>query len=184
MIAFSTDANVASRGVYLLSFLPESDVERVVAYAASTGKRSFAALLPDNGYGTVVEAAFKQAVAKRGGRVTALERYPADKANMMAPARRIARSAGRIDAIFIADSGDVVPTLVDTLVEGGVNTKKIQLLGTRDCGRPAHRQQCQHSGRRLCGARYCRLSELSVAIGRNTARSRCGRRRLHMMRSH
>lgn len=130
VIAFSTDANVASRGVYLLSFLPESDVERVVAYAASTGKRSFAALLPDNGYGTVVEAAFKQAVAKRGGRVTALERYPADKANMIAPARRIAQSAGRIDAIFIADSGDVVPTLVDTLVEGGVNTKKIQLLGT------------------------------------------------------
>jgi ABC-type branched-subunit amino acid transport system substrate-binding protein len=30
MIAFSTDANVAAHGVYLLSFLPESDVDRVV----------------------------------------------------------------------------------------------------------------------------------------------------------
>ena len=29
-----------SHGVYLLSFLPESDVERIVQYAASTGKRS------------------------------------------------------------------------------------------------------------------------------------------------
>src|SRR5258706_118467 len=28
VIAFSTDANVATRGVYLLSFLPQSDVER------------------------------------------------------------------------------------------------------------------------------------------------------------
>src|SRR5437667_268641 len=73
VIAFSTDANVAARGVYLLSFLPESDVERIVGYAAGAGKRSFAALVPDNAYGTVAEAAFKQSVARRGGRIVALE---------------------------------------------------------------------------------------------------------------
>jgi len=66
VIAFSTDANVAAHGVYLLSFLPESDVERIISYAASQGRRSFAALVPDNAYGTVAEAAFKQAVARRG----------------------------------------------------------------------------------------------------------------------
>ena len=64
VIAFSTDSSVAGRGVYLLSFLPEFDVNRIVEYAASTGKRSFAALLPDNAYGNVVEAAFKQAVGR------------------------------------------------------------------------------------------------------------------------
>src|SRR6266852_7375402 len=41
VIAFSTDANVATRGVYLLSFLPESDVDRVVSYAVTQGKRSY-----------------------------------------------------------------------------------------------------------------------------------------------
>jgi branched-chain amino acid transport system substrate-binding protein len=56
VIAFSTDANVAARGVYLLSFLPETDVERIIGYAAAQGKKSFAALVPDNAYGTVVEA--------------------------------------------------------------------------------------------------------------------------------
>ena len=35
VIAFSTDASVASRGVYLLSFLPESDVKRIVDFAIS-----------------------------------------------------------------------------------------------------------------------------------------------------
>ena len=70
VIAFSTDASVAARGVYLLSFLPETDVRRIVDYAVSRGKRSFAALLPDNAYGTVVEAAFQQEVARRGGRVS------------------------------------------------------------------------------------------------------------------
>src|SRR5882672_7509928 len=76
VIAFSTDANVAARGVYLLSFLPETDVDRIVDYAVTHGKKSFVAMLPDNAYGTVVEAAFKQAVARRGARIVALERYP------------------------------------------------------------------------------------------------------------
>ena len=66
MIAFSTDSSVAGRGVYLLSFLPESDVNRIIEYSASTGKRSFAALLPENAYGNVVEASFKQAVGRTG----------------------------------------------------------------------------------------------------------------------
>src|SRR3981081_3517173 len=66
VIAFSTDSSVAGRSVYLLSFLPESDVNRIIDYAASTGKRSFAALLPDNAYGNVVEATFKQAVGRKG----------------------------------------------------------------------------------------------------------------------
>ena len=78
VIAFSTDASVAARGVYLLSFLPETDVRRIISYAASRGKRSFAALMPDNAYGTVVEAAFQQEVARHGGRVVVLEKYPHD----------------------------------------------------------------------------------------------------------
>lgn len=130
IIAFSTDVNVASRGIYLLSFLPESDVSRIVDYAVANGKRSFAALVPDNAYGAVMEAAFQQAVARKGGRVIALERYPLDPAKMLEPARRVALSGNRVDAIFIADGADAVPQIVQTLVSSGVNLKKVQLLGT------------------------------------------------------
>jgi branched-chain amino acid transport system substrate-binding protein len=130
VIAFSTDSNVATRGVYLLSFLPESDVDRIIGYAATQGKRSFAALVPDNAYGTVVEAAFKQVVARRGGRVVALERYPLDKAQMQGPIRNVAQAAARADAIFIPDGADAVPTVVQTLNANGIDTKRVQLLGT------------------------------------------------------
>jgi branched-chain amino acid transport system substrate-binding protein len=130
VIAFSTDANVATRGVYLLSFLPETDVERIVQYTVSTGKRSFAALIPDNPYGTVVEAAFKQAVARRNGQVVALERYPHDKAAMAVPVRNVGQASARADALFIPDGGDAVPDVVQALVGAGVNTKRLQLLGT------------------------------------------------------
>src|SRR5882724_6901130 len=80
VIAFSTDSSVAGRGVYLLSFLPESDVSRIVEYSAGIGKRSFAAMLPENAYGNVVETAFKNAVSRRGGRVVAFEKYSGDRA--------------------------------------------------------------------------------------------------------
>src|ERR1700709_863528 len=80
VIAFSTDSSVARRGVSLLSFLPESAVNRIIDYSASIGKRSFAALLPDNAYGNVVEAAFKSAVGKKGGRIAAFTKYTADRA--------------------------------------------------------------------------------------------------------
>ena len=95
MIAFSTDSSVAGRGVYLLSFLPESDVNRIVEYSAGIGKRSFAALLPDNAYGNVVEAAFKQAVGRKGGRIVAFEKYGADRAGRGAHRGAGARFGGR-----------------------------------------------------------------------------------------
>jgi ABC-type branched-subunit amino acid transport system substrate-binding protein len=127
VIAFSTDSSVAGRGVYLLSFLPESDVNRIIDYAASTGKRSFAALLPDNAYGNVVEAAFKQAVGRKGGRIVAFEKYGADRAT---PARTVAQALGTADALLLADDGDSVVTAADALTAAGANLRNIQLLGT------------------------------------------------------
>ncbi len=128
VIAFSNDANVASRGVYLLSFLPESDVNRIVDYAAQNGKRSFAAMLPDNAYGSVVEAAFQTAVSRRGGRVVALERYSAEPARMQEAAKRVAQSSKGADAIFLPS--DEAPVLVQNLQANAVNTKRVQLLGS------------------------------------------------------
>ena len=130
VIAFSTDASVASRGVYLLSFLPETDVRRIVEYQISRGKRSFGALLPDNAYGTVVQAAFQQDVASRGGRVLALEKYPGDPNRIAEPAQRVAQVANQIDSIFIPDGADAVPQVVRALAAAKVNFNRVQLLGT------------------------------------------------------
>ena len=130
VIAFSTDASVAARGIYLLSFVPESDVRRIVDFAVARGKRSFAALLPDNAYGTVVEAAFQQEVSRHGGRVLALEKYPADANRIAEAARRVSQAANQVDCIFIPDGADAVPQVVQALAANGVNLKRVQLLGT------------------------------------------------------
>jgi len=131
VIAFSTDANVASRGIYLLSFLPESDVDRIIDYAAANGKRSFAAMLPDNAYGNVVEAAFKQATARKGARIVALEKYGLDSSAIAAPARTVASAAARgADAVFIPDGAEAVPSVVQQLYASGLPKGRVQLMGT------------------------------------------------------
>jgi branched-chain amino acid transport system substrate-binding protein len=130
-IAFSTDANVAASGVYLLSFLPESDVDRVVDYAVSNGKRSFAALVPDNAYGSVVDAEFRQVVARKGGRIVALEHYSPDRLQDQEPLRRVMEAASQADSIFIPDTADAVTSLMHTRVgSGGLDRMRLQLIGT------------------------------------------------------
>src|SRR6266700_3445649 len=127
VIAFSTDSSVAGRGVYLLSFLPESDVSRIVEYSSGIGKRSYAALLPDNAYGNVVEAASKTTAVRRGGRIVAFEKYGADRAT---PARNVAQALGQADALLIADDGESVVATAEAMTAAGASLRNIQLLGT------------------------------------------------------
>lgn len=134
MIAFSTDSNVAGRGVYLLSFLPENDINQIIAYAASQGKRSFAAILPQNAYGTIVQGAFQQAVVRNGGQVVTIETYPLDRQGMMEPAQRVAEvasgSSRQVDAILAPDGPNVIPSLAPLLTINGVKNDQVKLLGS------------------------------------------------------
>ena len=164
VIAFSTNSTVAGRGVYLLSFLPESDVNRIIDYASGTGKRSFAALLPENAYGNVVEVAFQQAVSRRGGRVAAFQKYTADRNQMQGPAQQIAQALGTSDSLFLADDGDSLAAVVDALTAARANLRAVQLLGTGLSGFSARVLQSGSAGRALCRARSGRLPCLRGAL--------------------
>ncbi len=128
MIAFSTDQSVGGRGVYLLSFLPDNDVDQIIGFAASKGKTSFAAMIPEGAYGNVVAAAFQEACARRGLRVATLERYNASNADQAAKA--IAAVTVPVDALFVPENGDGAATAGAALQAAGIETKKWQLLGT------------------------------------------------------
>ncbi len=129
LIGFSTDTSVAKRGLYLMSFLPESDVDRIIGYAVAQGKRSFAAVIPESAYGNVVAAAFQQALVRHSARLVTLERYlPGAKLNDAM--KKIADSGTQIDALFLPDNGDGLPEVARALAGSKVDAKRIQLLGT------------------------------------------------------
>ncbi|MDX7952394.1 penicillin-binding protein activator [Lichenihabitans sp. Uapishka_5] len=128
VIGFSTDSGAASNGVYLLSFLIENYVDRIVDYAAQQGKKSFAALVPENDYGNVALAEFQAAAARRGVRVEAIERYAPGQAG---PAiQRIAGDLPRIDALFIPEGADAMASVAQTLQANTIDSHKVQILGT------------------------------------------------------
>lgn len=128
LVGFSTDTNVAAQGVYLLSFLPQTDVDRAIRYAASQGRRSFVALVPDNAYGSVVEAAFRETVPTVGGRVVGLERYAAGQ--YAEAARRLSGSMAQADAVFLPDAADTVPQILQAMSATGAALSGKQLIGT------------------------------------------------------
>lgn len=137
VISFSNDAKAAGNGVYLMSFLAEAEVDRVVAFAASRGKRRFAALIPDDAYGSVVEPAFRAAVARAGGSVVVLQRYPTTANGMLEPARKVVdvikggeEQGAAIDALFLPGGQDVLPQIGPLIAYSGIDSQKVKLLGT------------------------------------------------------
>ena len=125
MIAFSTDAGVASPGVYLLSFLIESYVDRIAEFAFSRGKKAFGVMAPQNDYGNVAVAEFQQTAGRLNAPVVASARYAPGQPQEATP--QIAAVAGQIDALFIPEQAEGMPAVASALAAGNVKT---QLLGT------------------------------------------------------
>ncbi len=128
IIAFSTDLSIASRGVYLLSFLVEGYVDRIVDYAAGQGKKSVAILAPENDYANVATAALQQTAARRGLRVELIERYKPGA--VKASVARVAALGPQIDSLFIPEQAAAMPEVAQALTAAGLDSRKVQILGT------------------------------------------------------
>lgn len=90
MIAFSTDRRVAGNGVFLLSFLPEQEVVRMMSYARSRGLTRIAALVPRTAYGERVAEIYKQLAPAVEGGAPKLIYYVTNSQSMHAPIRQLA----------------------------------------------------------------------------------------------
>jgi branched-chain amino acid transport system substrate-binding protein len=125
MIAFSTDVTVAAPGVYLLSFLIQSYVDRILQYAVSTGKKSFGILAPQNDYGNVAAQRFQEMAGNVNAQVVVTARYSSGQ--MATAAGQVAAVQGQIDALFIPEQADAMPAVAGALGSANVKTK---FLGT------------------------------------------------------
>lgn len=148
VLAFSTDATVATRGVYLMGFLPQAEVDRVVDHAAQNGRRSVAALIPQTTYGNVVEAQFRETAARRGVRVVQVERYPPGQ-----PQQAVARIAGvatgpspQVDALFIPEGAQGLAAMDAALRAAGFDPARVKPLGTALWNDPAALQLASLQG--------------------------------------
>jgi branched-chain amino acid transport system substrate-binding protein len=134
MIAFSSDEKVAGNGVYLLSFLAGRDVPRIVSFAMSRGKRSFAELVPQSPYGRIAEAAFGRAVSAGSGQIAVNAAFPPDDSNaMLGPVRQVGnaiKGSQPVDALFVPAGRDELPSLAPLLASADLTSARVQFIGT------------------------------------------------------
>jgi branched-chain amino acid transport system substrate-binding protein len=125
MIAFSTDVTVAAPGVYLLSFLIQGYVDRVLQYAVSTGKKSFGIMAPQNDYGNLAAQRFQETAGNVNAQVVVTARYSTGQ--LATAAQQVSAVQGQIDALFIPEQADTMPAVASALGSANVKTK---FLGT------------------------------------------------------
>lgn len=137
VVAFSNDRQVAGGGAYLLSYQPAPEVERVVAFAAQRGKRRYAALVPQDTFGKVVDPVFRNAVARVGGTIVAIEGYPVAANSMLESVRKVSAAitaaeaeGAPADVLFLPGGLEHLDSLARLLPLAQIDTKKLQVIGT------------------------------------------------------
>ena len=103
VISFTNDSTVAGNGVWVMGFLPQQSVDRVVHYAHDHGVNRFAGLMPNGIYGERAGAALLKTARSEGWPVVSMQTYAAAPASMSGAVSRLTK-AGAFDGVMIADS--------------------------------------------------------------------------------
>ncbi|MDR3518726.1 MAG: penicillin-binding protein activator [Azospirillaceae bacterium] len=130
VLAFSTDASLAGDGTYIMGFVPDDQVRRVVSYARSQGLTRFGAVAPRNAYGEAVVAALTDAVQANRGQLVRVERYDAGPGSGPAAVQAVLSGGpGTIDAVLLPESGDKLKQLAAAFPPPAPSSQ-FRLLGT------------------------------------------------------
>ena len=124
LITYSSEADMASRDVFMLGTSSSNAIERVVDYAHSRGINRFALLAPKGSYGTRASAAYAAAVKAAGGTLVSTQTYDRSNSSIISAATRLRTRSG-YDAVLIADSGKYAAMAAPQLKAPGV-----RILGT------------------------------------------------------
>jgi hypothetical protein len=132
VIAFSTNRAVAGEGVYLIGFVPDQQVRRVIDYAGARGLKRLAVLVPESPYGSTVSLAAEQAAPGAGMSVAQTESFATDGGNADPAVRRLASryKVDPFDALLLAEGGGNLRAVAPLLPYHDVSPSQVKLLGT------------------------------------------------------
>jgi len=76
VISFSNNQMLLNnKNIYLMGFMPEQEIERIVSYAMNKGKYAFSALVPNDSYGALISKILKETVERKDGKIVKIEYY-------------------------------------------------------------------------------------------------------------
>jgi ABC-type branched-subunit amino acid transport system substrate-binding protein len=144
VISFSTDWTLAQGNTFVMGFLPFTQVERIVQYAAQQRLQRVGIIAPQNEYGNVVVSAWNVSANRNNMPPAGILRVNPGSAEASerideftnGTARMTAAKAGQplppapYDAIFMPVGGSEAVSLADSLAYYELDAKSVRRLGT------------------------------------------------------
>lgn len=122
VISFSTDTSAAGPNTFILGFLPQSQVARIIDYAGQKALKRIALIAPRDAYGETVASVFDKTLRQRGLTNAGVLRYNANQPS--ADELRQFAATNSFDAVLIAANAAQASVISQNL------PANIQRLGT------------------------------------------------------
>jgi ABC-type branched-subunit amino acid transport system substrate-binding protein len=132
VLAFTNDRSAAQPGIYVMGVTPQSEVGRVVQYAASQGMQRFAILAPGSAYGNIVTQAFRNAVQQSNGILAEMELYDPNSPDYTGVVEQLstAYQNNPFDALMLPEGGAKLRQLAPLLPAFQIGPQTVRILGT------------------------------------------------------
>jgi len=138
LVSFSNDKSLLEQdNIFLLSFNPAEQIERVVDYAHSEAIDRFSALVPDNTYGITTINELTKTLEERNLPFEKIEWYLTTDENLSKSIKRVTRlNAGETDepeksvGLLVPEGGRVLLSIASRLYRKGISGKRFRLLGS------------------------------------------------------
>jgi branched-chain amino acid transport system substrate-binding protein len=138
VLGFSTAANVAGDGTYVLGLLPSEEVRRAVGFAHQKGAQRFAVLAPQTAYGRLVVDALKAEAAAEQVSIAQTVFFDPNSIDIAPSIRQLAND-GKVasdrgdvgfDAVLLPEGGQQLKMLAPQLPQYGIDPSHVRYLGT------------------------------------------------------
>ncbi len=149
VLSFSNNQDLAGKkGIFLMGFLPEQQIDRIASYAISNGKGNFAIIAPQNQYGEKFSNILQNLAQKKDGNFISeqlylnsnkdLERVVSKAVNSYIAANNKKHYGKKIEednkiyanAILIPESGAILSKIVSLIKKYNTNEREIQIIGS------------------------------------------------------
>jgi hypothetical protein len=132
VLSFSNNTDIAGGNVFVLGPTFQNTANRLVRYAARSGKGRILIVHDQTPAGDLGARAITSAASRSGASVVGTASYPFSQQGVMAAAPQIAgqaKSAGATSVFFTADTAGALPLLAQTLPSSGLSSQSAQFVG-------------------------------------------------------
>ncbi len=135
LVSFSTDSSVAGGTSFVMGFLPQTQIEQIIDYAAAQGMPRIALIAPRDTYGDVATATFDTYIRRRNLMNAGIVRYndntgPTPEQIRQLATNRQGMQTKPFDAVLIAAPGNQSAMISQQLTLAGLPPSMVQRLGT------------------------------------------------------